>query len=169
MKRIILDTNIYGFILQNDEPEKIEKLIFKSDIAIYGVRIIRKELRDTPKKSDVYDRSRKTVRNLRGSLLTLYSNITKKEYDVSERTKLIAGDYYIAYKGFGGKDEWKDMENDFFIVACASIHNLDIVVSEDNKTMLSDEAINAYKLVNKMRKYKMPQFINYAEFRRLLP
>lgn len=42
--------------------------------------------------------------------------VNYKEYDVSE-------------KEFGGKGKWDDLENDFVIVACASIHNLDIVVS----------------------------------------
>ena len=169
MKRIILDTNIYGFILKKDEPDRIEALIAKTDIIIYGVRVIRKELRDAPKKSTVYDRSRKAVRNLRSSLLALYDTIAKKEYDVSEKMENLAAEYFTAYKEFGGKGKWEDLETDFVIVACASIHNLDIVVSEDKDTMLSKEAVKSYRLVNALRKCKAPEFISYSEFRRLLP
>ncbi|MBI4170466.1 MAG: hypothetical protein HY514_02140 [Candidatus Aenigmarchaeota archaeon] len=112
MKRVILDTNIYGFLLEKDEPDTIEDSVAKSDIVIYGVRVIRKELRNTPKKSTAYDRSRKAIRNLRISLLTLYNTITK---------------------------------------------------------MLSKQAVKSYRLVNTLRKYRTPEFIGYAEFRRLLP
>ncbi len=169
MKRVILDTNIYGFILDRDEPDIIEESIAKSDIVIYGLRLIRKELRDTPKKSTIYDRSRRAVRNLRNSLLALYDTVAKKEYDTSGKMRTLAGDYYTAYKEVGGSGKWKELENDFIIIACASIHNLDIVVSDDNKTMLSDEAVKAYRIVNALRKHRLPEFISYSEFRRLLP
>lgn len=168
MKRVILDTNIYGFILDIDEPDMIEESIAKSDIMIYGMRVIRKELRDAPKKSTIYDRSRKAVRNLRNSLLALYDTVTKKEYDTSEKMNALAEEYYTAYMEAGGKEKWEDMENDFIIIACASIYNLDIVVSEDNETMLSDDALKAYRIVNAPRKYRVPEFISYSKFRRLL-
>ena len=169
MKRIILDTNIYGFILKLDEPEKVEELIAKSDIRIYGIGVIRKELRNAPKKSTVYDRSKKAVRNLRNSLLALYNTVTKKEYDVSQKMTSLAAEYYTVYMEVGGKCMWEDMENDFIIIACASIHELDIVVSEDNNTMLSEESLKAYRIVNSLRKYRTPEFISYENFRRLLP
>jgi hypothetical protein len=55
------------------------------------------------------------------------------------------------------------------IVACATLHDLDIVVSEDNKTMLSEYSLKTYQTVNSIKKYKMPQFIGYDKFRRLIP
>ncbi|MEK6887717.1 MAG: hypothetical protein AABX14_02100 [Candidatus Aenigmatarchaeota archaeon] len=169
MKRVILDTNIYGFILEKDDPDTIEELISKSDIIIYGLRVIRKELRDAPKKSTIYDRSRKVVRNLRNSLLALYDTVAKKEYGISGKMKTLAGEYYTAYREVGGKEKWEELENDFIIIACASIYNLDIVVSNDNETMLSGEAMKAYRIVNALRKFRVPEFIGYSEFRRSLP
>lgn len=168
MKRILPDTNIYGLILEKDEPEKFKELVNKANIVIYGIKAVRKELRDAPKRSTIFNRSIKAVRNLRISLLALYDSIIKKEYPVSERMKRIAYDYYTAYKEFDGKSRWTEIENDFIVVACASIHNLDIVVSEDRRTMLSDEAIRAYRIINKINSLRMPQFIGYADFRRLL-
>lgn len=55
----------------------------------------------------------------------------------------------------------------FLIVACASINELDIVVSEDNKTMLSEYAIRTYDTVNSLRSHRTPKFIHYEDFRRL--
>ena len=43
---------------------------------------------------------------------------------------------------------------------------LDMIVSK-NKTMFSNEAVNAYKIVNGLKKYRMPEFISYEKFRRL--
>ena len=39
--------------------------------------------------------------------------------------------------------------------------DMDIVVSEDEKTMLTENAIHAYRLVNGIFKTRTPQFIGY--------
>ena len=62
------------------------------------------------------------------------------------------------------EDLWKD----YMIVACANVSQIDIVVSEDNRTMLSENAIKAYQLVNSMFNKRNPKFIGYLEFKRLL-
>ena len=77
----------------------------------------------------------------------------------------LAGKYFIVYKTFGGHAAKKEIENDFKIIACASLNNLDIVVSEDTKTMLSNAAISSYESVNKLFGFKTPQFIKFNEFR----
>ncbi|MEK7725446.1 MAG: hypothetical protein AAB336_13920, partial [Acidobacteriota bacterium] len=82
-------------------------------------------------------------------LLALYDTVTKKEYDVTDRMKTLALGYYDAYKEIGGKETWGEMETDFLIIACASIHNLDVVVSQDKSTMLSDPAIKSYNIVTR--------------------
>lgn len=60
------------------------------------------------------------------------------------------------------------MINDFIIVACASKNNLDIVVSNDNVTMLTENAIRAYDDVNKIISLKTPKFIDYKEFKEII-
>ena len=60
------------------------------------------------------------------------------------------------------------MINDFLIVACASKNNLDIIVSNDNITMLAENAIKAYKNINKMLSLKTPKFIDYKEFKEII-
>jgi predicted nucleic acid-binding protein len=93
---------------------------------------------------------------LRPFVLGLYNRLVKDSYPITNAMKDLA-------KAASKNKLW----NDFLIVACASIHNLDIVVSEDNQTMLSEYAIKAYKVTNKLRNYRIPNFINYNEFRRL--
>ncbi|MBI2172973.1 MAG: hypothetical protein HYT73_02050 [Candidatus Aenigmarchaeota archaeon] len=162
MKRVILDTNIYGRIVEIRQEEEITEIIGKKKyILIYGYDIVRKELRDVP--------SKRTIENkrLRLALLALYDRLVKSHiYFTTEPIRQLASDYHKAYKQLGGKESEKEMLNDFLIVACASIHELDIVVSDDTNTMLSKEALKSYKIVNTLRKYKLPDFIGFEKFRR---
>ncbi len=49
MRRILLDTNIYEFILKEIDREVLHNLVETGKIAIYGNDIVRKELRDLPR------------------------------------------------------------------------------------------------------------------------
>ena len=60
------------------------------------------------------------------------------------------------------------MITDCAIVACATIHQIDLVVSEDNKSMLSDAARKAYSVVNATEKKKESRFLGYLELKRWL-
>ncbi len=49
MKRVLLDTNIYGEIAIDPELEAIrEKIMLREKGLFYGLDLVRKELRDTP-------------------------------------------------------------------------------------------------------------------------
>lgn len=163
MKRVLLDMNIYGRIVEKKQEEKMKELAEKRhDIVIYGFDIVRKELRDVSKEIRL-ERGK-----LRLVLLNLYGSLVKsRNYYTTTPIRRLADDYYEIYKQLGGKRSKKEMLNDFLIVACASIHELDIVVSEYNKTMLSDKSVKAYRIANGLRKYRTPDFINYEKFRRL--
>ena len=76
----------------------------------------------------------------------------------------LADKYYRVYKVLDGNAIKKEIITDLIIVACASLHNLDIVVSEDNKTMLSEKTINAYKSVNTLERIRSPLFIGFKKF-----
>ena len=164
MLRIILDTSIYGKIIEDNlEDEIIEKAnIHKHDMAIYGIKIIRNEIRAAPKHSkDRYD--------LMLALIRLYDNLTKRhELEIKPLAKTLASLYYKKYRQNGGSVSWKGMENDMLIVAEASISKLDVVVSSDNRTMLSEPAKIAYYSVNKEHSILTPNFIGYDEFKRKL-
>ncbi len=162
--RIILDTSIYGKIIEDRIEDKlVEKAnIHKHDMTIYGIRIIRKEIRDAPKHSkDRYD--------LRLALIRLYDALTKgRELEIKPLAQTLAVLYYKNYRKNGGSVSWKSIMNDMIIVAEATISKLDIVVSDDNRTMLSNAAKRAYYSVNKEHNLITPNFIGYGEFKRKL-
>ncbi|MBI2076323.1 MAG: hypothetical protein HYT72_03700 [Candidatus Aenigmarchaeota archaeon] len=163
MKRVILDTNIYGRIIERKEEEEIQNALRKrKDVIIYGFDVVRKELRGLSGESLI------GRRKLRILLLTLYDTIARTHiFLTTSLINQLAEDYYSTYRHVGGNKSKDKIFNDFLIIACASLHELDIVVSEDNKTMFSNEATSAYRIVNNLRKYRMPEFISYQNFRRL--
>ncbi|MBU1204150.1 MAG: PIN domain-containing protein [Nanoarchaeota archaeon] len=162
MLRVLLDTNVYGEIIIDSNTFLVIKNIKNSNMKIYGLDIIRKELRNTPKKIRV------EKRGLRVSLLSLYDNIVKQDYVLNKEILSIAKDYYLAYREIGGIRKEKDILNDLIIIACASLNNLDIVVSNDEKTMFNENAIRAYKLINDVKRLRTPNLIDYNKFKRWL-
>lgn len=164
MKRVILDTNIYGKIIEKREVDFILSNLQKGSIIIYGSDVIRKELRDTSKEKIMLEQNKKI--KIRLLLLNIYDFIIKNhQLKTTDSVKELAEAYYAAYKKFGGIKIKEEILNDFIIVSTAAVNNLDVVYSEDNKTMLSKEAINCYELVNEIKKLKMPKFKSYEEFK----
>src|SRR3989344_6241795 len=157
MKRVILDTNIYGRIIDNKESDEIRELAEKRrDIIIYGFDVVRKELRDVAANVRI---DGKLVRMM---LLGLYDKLVKfHAYSPTPEVTQLANDYFIVYSQLRGKRSKEEMLNDFLIVGCASMYELDIVVTDVRKTMLSQQAINSYKIVNKLREHRIPEFIGY--------
>ena len=159
--RIMLDTNVYGLIIEKEDPEEMIVKIAGSGLLICGSTVIRAELRDTP-KAKVSGK-----RKLRLRLLSSYDSLVsdKRNYGANEIIRKIAGEYNEHYKGSHSLNELK---NDFLIVATASLHGLDIVVSEDEKTMKSPLALEAYTNLNKKYDLMSPHFIGFGQFKELL-
>ena len=171
MKRVIIDANIYGRILekfhQNIIKEATEKGVLKGHLVIYGFDIIRKELRSTSSNIKIGDIK------LRIALLNLYDILVSKHtLSLNSEIRNLAQQYYEVYKEIGGAYGKEEVLNDFAIVAGASINNLDINYSDDNKTMINQKAVKSYEIVNKIRRFRTPRFENYPSFikeiRRLL-
>jgi len=163
MKRIMFDTNIYGLIAVDKDRLIVVNSMLESGLIFYGTKINREELRAVPKDLIV------DGKNLRIDLLTLFDGIVDKHiYTITEEMMEIADNYYKTYSEFGGSKSKKDIINDFVIIACASLHNLDIVVSEDKKSMLTENALKSYRLVNLILKKKTPNFIDYLKFKKML-
>ena len=163
--RIILDTNIYGEIIEEGVQEKLREriIVLKHDLTIYGLKIIRKELRET--SPDHVKRGH----SLRLALLELYDAFVQNhELTIKPLAKSLADLYFKEYKRNKGVESRSKKMNDFIIVAQATISRLDIVVSEDNKTMLSNKSRNAYDKVNKDHNLITPNFIGYNEFKNKL-
>lgn len=160
MKRVLLDSSVYGRLTEN--PEIIEILIKRipKEFVIYGNEVIRKELRDTPKYV------RHEGKNLRILLLNVYRNLTRyHELKLNKLIEMLSSDYFKEYAKQGGVRSDKKMKNDLILIATATIYSLDIVVSDDEKTMLSPDAIKAYKTVNHRYGIGNPYFITYERFK----
>ena len=164
MKRVILDTNICGFILKEIDKEVLNNLSEKKQIVIYGNDVIRRELRDLPRKE--VTRVADKIKNLRITLLSLYDFLVKETYSVNDAARNLADKYFVSYVSLGGKVGREKIMDEFLIVACATIKSLDIVVSGDNKTMLSGASLKSYSIVNGLAKKRTPQFIGFDEFKK---
>jgi len=155
MKRIIIDTSVYEFMLKYVDKDMLKGII------------IRKEIREIPK--NIREGIDGRIRSLRNMLLILYdTTVGKHNYKATLQMVEFADKYFNTYRTLGGNAQKKEIINDFIIVACASLHNLDVVVSEDIKTMLSDSAIKSYKVVNDLYGFKTPNFIRFNDFRNKL-
>jgi len=161
MQRVIFDTNIYGKLIEEKNINSIRQNILKDKkFVIYGYTHIRKELRNTPKQLQL---GKLKTRNI---LLNLYDELTKGRY-LKDSIKIheIAMKYYNAYRRFGGIRNWKLIGVDFTLVACASFYKLDLVVSDDSKTLLSKTAKKAYKHISIKEKRWNPNFWKYSDLR----
>ena len=166
MKRILLDTSVYGKLIEEDGVRRLVETRLKlNEYVVYGSQTIRKELRDTPRG--------KVVRNsqLRLLLLEVYDSFVRKQnhdLKLNPLVERLSGDYFKEYKKQRGSFSQHEMKNDFMIIATATIYNLDVVVSNDDKTMLSHICINVYKSVNKKYGLTNPILKHYQLFKKEL-
>jgi len=162
MKRVLLDTSVYGRLVEDGEFSLTLYKYIPQDIVVYGNEIIRKELRAISKEARISGESKRKL------LLRLYDSFVRKEKHVLKITKfveILANEYFNEYKEAKGALSYKAMINDLKIIASASIHNLDIVISGDIKSMFSHSALKAYSKVNKKYQFRTPYFIEYSVFR----
>ena len=159
----MLDTNIYGAVAKDEERSEIVEKIKMSKLIVYGCRTIRNELRDVPKKTKIGNKS------LRIDLLSLYDSIVENHIiEFNDKIHAISENYYRAYREFGGIKPQNEIIIDFIIVSAASLNNLNIVVSNDEKSMLTENAVRAYNLINSVINKRTPKFINYGNFKKML-
>lgn len=163
MLRVIFDTNIYGKIIDEENFEEITtKIKDDKEFKVYGFQPIRKELRDTPNSLRL---GKLGKRNL---LLNIYGGITAGKYlKDSLQIHKLAMKFYNAYREFGGIRNWDktNIDVDFTIVACAMFYKLDIVVSDDSKTMLNNQALKAFKHISIKEALRQPIFWKYSDLK----
>lgn len=163
IRKYLLDSNIYGEMVVDAEIEELKRTYeqCKDIVLVYGIKqIIRKELRDTPKNIKIKEKK------LRSNLLGLYDIFAEKHnITLIQEYGRVADNYYESYRKNGGTKPRGELHNDLLIVACASCKGMNVVVSEDEKTMLSENAFKAYNLVNAASNKRTPRFIGYREFK----
>ncbi len=158
--RLLLDTNIYGFLILSEFKGIAVKLQEEENIVVYGSSVVRGELRAIPKEKSIEDGK---VRML---ALNLYDAIIgKHSLPLTDLIEFLASEYKREYKGHVASAK---MTNDFLIVALASLNKLDIVCSEDNKTMRSIQARRAFEKVNEKNNLRTPTFIGLNQLKELI-
>jgi hypothetical protein len=128
MRKILLDTSVYGRLVE--EPEIVEVLLkrLSREIIIYGNDVIRKELRETP------GYVRHKGKNLRILLLNIYKNLTKEKHELihNKLIETLSSDYFREYRKQGGSHSRVNMKNDLVIIATATkIFKLKLINQED--------------------------------------
>lgn len=157
--RVLIDTNVYDF-LATVNPEFVLKIIASKHIKVYGCRVIRNELRNTP----VYKMT--GSKKLRVQMLNTYDLLAgKHDLPVSDLATFLASEYLNSFTGNLSREK---LLNDFLIVAVASLKGLDIICTGDEKTMASNNAKEAYKKVNQKNALRTPKFIQLEELKNLL-
>lgn len=159
MLRVIFDTNIYGLLIKEKNAFEIEnRIVEDKSLVVYNYKPIRDELRGIPKMTRL---SRKT-RNL---VLNVYDKLTKNHFlENSIDITYLARKYHNHYRNQGGVYGWDtNIRVDFMIVACASINGLDVIYSEDAKTLICKKARKAYHHINIKEGLRTPYFLSYKE------
>ena len=98
--------------------------------------------------------------------MSVYDGITAGRYlEDALQIQRLALKFYNAYRQFGGIYNWdkSNIDIDFTIVACATFYKLDIVISDDSKTMLSRPALKAFKHISIKEALRQPFFWNYSD------
>ncbi len=149
--RAMFDTNIYELLLDEANANKVRNLVHANSLIVYGCKLIRDELRDTPTYKRIGGE------NLRIVLLQTYDSLVQaRSYPIGIEIEALAKEYLNAYRG--GVSRSKILP-DFTIIAAATIHRLDIVVSEDDRTMKSGPAKSVYEKINKEKIFQTQRFL----------
>ena len=159
MLRVLFDTNVYGHLLTEEDGDEIKELIKKDkEFVVYGYSKIRIEIRDIPKITKLSCKARI-------ALLCLYDDITGGHmFRNSIKINTLAKKYYDCYRNFEGIYGWDtNIRIDFMIVACASINGLDVVYSDDTKTMLGKASIKSYHHINLKENLRTPNLLKYQD------
>ncbi|MBU2639613.1 MAG: hypothetical protein KKG75_02795 [Nanoarchaeota archaeon] len=173
-RTFILDTNVYGELLIEKNSEKIIENIRKDNkIYVYGLDIIERELEDTPIEVKYKNRILKKL------VINIYELIIKEELKLIPLAKHLASEYYKKFDELRKSGKYykileskikkyteEDLIIDFQIIAIASLKNIDIVVSTDKRTILSEIAENTYNNINKLNDLRTPELVKYSEFKK---
>lgn len=159
----LFDTNIYTEIIKDSDGEKlVENIIGDKNFVIHNFRLIREELKNTPKNVKFEEE------RLRFLLLELHDKIVKGEIILETKEIIqLAEDYYNEYKKQGGGVGKDHIIKDFKIVACAALKNMDIIVSNDESSLKCDNAKLSYFIVNTKINLRTPSFYNYLVLKKL--
>ena len=171
-KTYILDTNVYGeLLIERNSEEIIKKLEGDSSLYIYGIDIIKKELGKIPAEVKYQNKLFKEA------VLSLYKSLVEENLKLFPLSEHLASEYYKKFNELRKSGKYyrslepkikkyteDDLKIDFQIIAMASLKNIDIVISTDKRTILSEIAENTYSKINNLNDLRTPKLIKYSEF-----
>src|SRR3989338_2243498 len=156
--RAMLDTCVYEHLALDENL--FSKFDRTKSVSVYGCKVIREQLRDTPMSKTVGGRK------IRVLMLSVYDRLVGKHVlPAGDISSYLAIQYLNEYKGNQSREK---MLGDFVIVAVASIGKLDIICTEDSRTMASKDAIAAYTKVNDKNGLRYPKLITLKEIEKSL-
>jgi len=165
-KTYIFDTNVYGeLLIEPNREELVERIETTKTFFIYGIDVIEKELSQTP--NHVTYRGEVT----REVFLTIFKLLSDKIINIPPIAKYLAESYFNKYKELSKKHKIskkyneKNLMVDFQIIAVASLNSVDIVVSSDKRTMLSDLSTKVYSQINRLNSLRTPELLEYKKFK----
>jgi len=158
MKTILLDTNIYGLALEKkevanilvfliDEKQKSDKKYF-----VLGSKIISDEINANPHKET------------RERLNELYQIAISGEIKLTDNIKSLAQEYFNECKNMHIKITIEDCQ----IVASSCVANVDFIVTNNRRTMMSPKSVEIFTSVNRKKSLRTPKFVDYETLKRFL-
>ena len=152
---ILLDTSMYIAAAQDVELEKLlEELSQK--VFIQSCDVVEKEIHRSSEFLRKTDRKQQAE-----ELKLIYGKIHRGNITTTERIINLAEQYHQTADL--SKDKHRDIENDFLIVASASVGSVKTILSLNRKTMASEEMKKIYNIVNSRNKYITPVFLTTRE------
>lgn len=167
-KTYILDTNVYGeLLIEPNSDMLVKKIKMNKSFFIYGVDLIERELSETPLHIKYKGRIAQKL------LVELFESLSDEILTLTPLAKYLADDYFKKYKELAKSGKYKlkqkydekSLKTDFQIIAIASISSVNIVVSSDKRTMLSQLASDVYAHINKINGLRTPELLEYKKFK----
>ena len=124
--RVVPDTTIFGFLLnEKNISEILIKIKEDKYFKVVGLNIVRQEIKKVKKWK---------LKETKSKILNIYESMIDTEKNINSKVNSLAKKYYSKYLDLGGKKDFEDLKTDLEIVAYASIHNIDIIISGDRET-----------------------------------
>jgi hypothetical protein len=154
--RVLLDANVLAPIIDDGKTFSFRQIAKSGKVVFYGFSIVRKELRAIPLHI------KKDEKSFRGTILAYYDLLVKDhQFSLTASIELLAKEYESEYSG---GISTKKLRHDFLIVACASFHHIDILLTDDQHSLSSELAVKAYEKVNARRNLRNPVFRTLHDF-----
>ena len=158
MKIVLFDTNIYGLALEKKDVANIlmlfvnQKQKSEKEYVAFGSQIVNQEINANPHQET------------KSKLNELYELVISGEIKLTEKVKLLALEYFNECKNSHVKITLEDCQ----IVASSCMANVDFIVTNNRKTMMSDKSIDVFTFINKKKGLRTPNLIGYEVLKSFL-